>query len=256
MLKQKKGIREIGVFFLVVGFILGITTLSLSQVQELKRPMGIIKGRILDYETQTPLNGVTITIKDSEWTARSDETGTYVFPEIPVGYYVVSYELEGFYTDARTDVIVRPGRTTFVNVELFAVRTITEEVRVTADYFPTAPDKPGSQRQFNTEELRRNAGSAGDVSRALYDVPGIAKADEEANDLIVRGGSMAQRSHSLTLVACAVGLACILDHHQALTSGDVRDGIHVSRLAIEMNGDNRPGLWGDRPFDLGVNAIG
>jgi outer membrane receptor for ferrienterochelin and colicin len=203
---EKKGRwdRKIGVFVLIVGFILTVATPSWSQTQnsenkamvqdtgqkkEETSQKGMIKGRIMDYETQIPLSGVSVMIRDSEWAVRSDATGTYEFPEIPVGYYVVAYELEGYYTDARTDVIVRPGRTTFVNVELFAVRTITEEVRVIADYFPTAPGKPGSQRQFNTEELRRNAGSAGDVSRVLYDVPGIVKADEEANDLIVRGGS-------------------------------------------------------------------
>lgn len=151
--------------------------------------MGIVKGRIMDYETQKYLKNVLVTIKDSDWKVRSDSEGAYIFLEIPVGYYVLAFELNGYYTDIRTDVIVRPARTTFLNVELLAVRTITEEVRVTADYFPTTPDKPGSQRQFNTEELRRDAGSAGDVSRALYNVPGIIKADEEANDLIVRGGS-------------------------------------------------------------------
>jgi outer membrane receptor for ferrienterochelin and colicin len=153
---------------------------------------GVIKGRILDYESQKPLPGVSVAIKDTEWATQSDTSGTYEFPELPVGYYVVSFELDGYYTDTRTDVMVRPGRATFVNVEMLAARTIAEEVRVTADYFPTTPDKAGSQMQFNAEELRRDAGSAGDVSRALYDVPGVLKADEEANDLIVRGGSPAE----------------------------------------------------------------
>ncbi len=189
MQKQKKGTRGIGIFFLIVGFILVTAMPSLSQAPDMKKPVGIIKGRILDYETQKPLIGVTVTIMDSDWTAMSETTGTYEIMEIPVGYYVVGYELDGYYTDTRTDVMVRPGRTTFVNVEMLAVRIIAEEVRVTADYFPKTPDKPGSQMQFNAEELRRAAGSVEDVSRALYDVPGIVKADEEANDLIVRGGS-------------------------------------------------------------------
>jgi hypothetical protein len=189
MLKPKKGIREISIFFLIVGLILATAKPSLSQASDMKKPEGIIKGRILDYETQKPLIGVSVTIMDSNRTARSDATGTYELTEIPVGYYVVSYELDGYYTDTRTDVMVRPGRATFVNVEMLAVRIIAEEVRVTADYFPSTPDKPGSQMQFNAEELRRAAGSVEDVSRSLYDVPGIVKADEEANDLIVRGGS-------------------------------------------------------------------
>lgn len=150
---------------------------------------GEIKGRILDHETQKPLAGVLVSIAGADREVRSDPNGAYALSEVPVGYYVLSFELEGYYPDTRTDVIVRSGRITFLNVSLLAVRPIHEEVSVTADYFPTAPDKPVSQMQFNTEELRRDPGSGGDVSRALYAVPGIVKADEEANDLIVRGGS-------------------------------------------------------------------
>jgi hypothetical protein len=150
---------------------------------------GEIKGRILDYETQKPVAGVQVSIAGADRETRSDANGAYALSEVPVGYYVLSFELEGYYPDTRTDVIVRSGRITFLNVNLLAVRSIHEEVSVTADYFPTAPDKPASQMQLNTEELRRDPGSAGDMSRALYVVPGIVKADEEANDLIVRGGS-------------------------------------------------------------------
>ena len=151
--------------------------------------IGEIKGRILDYETQQPLAGVVVAVVDKEWQVQSDETGSYSLPEIPVGYYVLSFQVDGYYSDNRTDVIVRSGRITFLNVRMLAMRVINEEIRVTADYFPTTVNKPGSQMQFNAEDLRRNAGSAGDVSRALYNVPGVVKAEEEANDLIVRGGS-------------------------------------------------------------------
>ncbi len=193
MVKQERWSGKISVFLLIAGIILIGAVLCYGQntdnTGDDEKRLGLIKGRILDYESQKPLSGVTVTAKDTDRTIRSDANGTYTLPAVPVGFFVLSFELDGYYTDNRTDVIVRPGRTTFVNIEMFAVRTLTEDVRVTADYFPSTPDKPGSQRQFNTEELRRNAGSAGDVSRALYDVPGIAKADEEANDLIVRGGS-------------------------------------------------------------------
>lgn len=154
--------------------------------------VGEIKGRILDYETQKPLAGVQVAVVDKEWRIESDETGAYSLPKIPVGYYVLSFQLDGYYSDTRTDVIVRSGRITFLNVRMLAVRTINEEIRVTADYFPSTVNKPGSQMQFHAEDLRRNAAAAGDVSRALYNVPGVVKADEEANDLIVRGGSPAE----------------------------------------------------------------
>lgn len=153
---------------------------------------GLVKGRIIDMETKAPLSGVAVSVVGTEHRTVSDGTGGYAMAGVPLGYYTLSFELEGFYADSRTDVIVRSGRTTFLNVELLKVRAISEEVRVVADYFPAAPAAPVSRTEFNPEELRRDAGSAGDLSRALYVVPGIVRADEEANDLIVRGGSPAE----------------------------------------------------------------
>lgn len=151
---------------------------------------GQVKGRILDYETQKPLAGVTVAIMDRGWKTQSDEAGYYVLPEVPVGHYVVTFQMKGYYTVTQTDVIIRSSQITFVNVELFRERSIQEEVSVTADNFPAVINKPGSQTQFNSEELRRNAGGFGvDISRVLYNAPGIVKADEVANDLIIRGGS-------------------------------------------------------------------
>jgi hypothetical protein len=153
---------------------------------------GLIKGRVIDMETKTPLAGVAVSVAGTEHKSLSDATGAYALPGVPLGYYTLSYEREGFYADSKTDVIVRSGRTTFLNVELLKVRVVSEEVRVVADYFPAAPASPVSRTEFNPEELRRDAGSAGDISRALYVVPGVVRADDEANDLIVRGGSPAE----------------------------------------------------------------
>jgi len=151
--------------------------------------LGVIKGKILDYETQQPLAGITVSVRDTDLCALSDTNGLYSIPDIPVGFYVLTFQMERYYTDTRTDVIVRSDRTTFLNVHLLTVRMISEEVSVTADYFSKTRENPGSRIQINAEELRRDAGSASDVSRALYNVPGIIKVDEESNDLIVRGGS-------------------------------------------------------------------
>jgi hypothetical protein len=172
-----------------VWMLMGLFSTAIPAVSQQTALFGEIKGCIRDHETQKPVAGVRVSIADSGREIRSDASGNYALPEVPVGYYVLSFEREGYYPDSRTDVIVRSGRTTFLNVDLMVVRSIHEEVSVTADFFPAAPDKPVSQMQFNAEELRRNPGAAGDVSRALYDVPGIIKADEEANDLVVRGGS-------------------------------------------------------------------
>ncbi|MFC2157790.1 carboxypeptidase regulatory-like domain-containing protein [Acidobacteriota bacterium] len=175
--------------FLLGAIINPVSAQEISTTAQDFKVMGEIKGRIQDYETQKPLEGVTISIKGSGWKAQSGADGRYAFSDIPVGYYILTFNLQDYYPDTRTDVIVRSNRATFLNMKLFQVRMIQEEVNVTSTYFSKTPEKSSSQMQVNAEELRRDAGSAGDVSRALYFVPGVIKADEEANDLIVRGGS-------------------------------------------------------------------
>jgi len=151
--------------------------------------VGLIKGRVLDYETRKPLAGVAVTLTGTDQKALSGNDGAYALFDVPLGFYVLTFEREGYYPETRTDVIVRSGRTTYLNMDMVSVRSIQKEIDVTADFFSPRRDEPVSRMQFNAEELRRDPGSAGDVSRALYAVPGIVKADEEANDLIVRGGS-------------------------------------------------------------------
>jgi hypothetical protein len=160
----------------------------MTPAEEAQAP-GLIKGRVVDGETREPLPGVTVSPNGTELRARSGEDGTYLLADVPLGFYVLSFEREGYYPETRTDVIVRSGRTTFLNVEMLSVRPIHKEISVTAEVFLPQPEQPVSSMAFNAEELRRDPGSAGDVSRALYVVPGIVRADDEANDLIVRGGS-------------------------------------------------------------------
>jgi len=156
------------------------------------RATSAIKGRILDMETKTPLAGVTVTVSGTDHKAVSDASGGYALPEVLLGYYTLAFELEGFYAETKTDIIVRSGRTTVLNVELLKARTVNEKIQVVADYFPPTPTAPVSRTEFNPEELRRDAASGGDISRALYVVPGVVKPNEKATDLIVRGGSPAE----------------------------------------------------------------
>jgi hypothetical protein len=151
--------------------------------------VGLVKGRIVDGETRKPLPGMVVSLGGTELRTQSGQDGTYVLADVPLGFYVLSFEGKGYYSETRTDVIVRAGRTTFLNVEMLALSPDRREISVTAQAFSPQPEEPVSSMAFNAEELRRDPGSAGDLSRALYVVPGIVRASDEANDLIVRGGS-------------------------------------------------------------------
>ena len=123
---------------------------------------GQIKGRIVDYETQTPLEGVSVLIAGSSQSVESGPDGTYELDSVSVGFYSLTFQLSGYYSDTRADIIVRSSRITFCNIQMLAARRLEEEVDVTADYFVSVPTQPGSHREFSQEEIRRDAGTAGD----------------------------------------------------------------------------------------------
>jgi hypothetical protein len=63
------------------------------------------------------------------------------------------------------------------------------EITVTAGYFSDTKQRSTSTTSFSNEEIRRAAGSAGDVSRIVSGLPSIARVNDQVNGLVVRGGN-------------------------------------------------------------------
>ncbi len=65
------------------------------------------------------------------------------------------------------------------------------------------------------------------------------------------GAGDSQRSAHPPLVHRPVRLAGVFDHMQAVLLGDGENRVHVSRAAVNVDGNDRPGPLGDCRFDLG-----
>ncbi|MCB9250007.1 MAG: TonB-dependent receptor plug domain-containing protein [Ignavibacteriales bacterium] len=113
---------------------------------------------------------------------------------MPVGTYTVQYSYLGYDKVIKTDVIVRPKRTTYLNINLYSSSVELENVVVESGYFTEIDNKPLGTVNFSSEEVRRAPGSAGDVSRILFGLPSLAKVNDSRNSLIVRGGSPIENS--------------------------------------------------------------
>ncbi|MEJ2542494.1 MAG: TonB-dependent receptor [Calditrichaceae bacterium] len=150
---------------------------------------GTIKGILVDDETKVSLAGANVEILDQGRGAATDAEGYYVINNVPVGSYALRFSYLGYETVTRTDVIVRSNRITFVNDALKLSVMETDAIVVSAGYFAKTEEEPTSNVNFTAEEIRRAPGSAGDVSRIIYGLPGVAKVNDTKNSLIVRGGS-------------------------------------------------------------------
>jgi len=155
--------------------------------------VGSISGRVLEKATQQPLAGVNVLLEKTALGAATDLNGYYKIERIPVGSYTILFEYIGYENVARTDIMVRPDRNTSVSAEMHTVSLQSEAIVVTA-FFENDKDEPVSAISFNSEEIRRSPGSAGDVSRILMALPSTAQVADNANDLMVRGGSPAENA--------------------------------------------------------------
>lgn len=150
---------------------------------------GTIKGQVFDYETKTPLATVNVSLGNTQMTTVSDAKGDFTIEKVQVGNYTVQFSHSGYETRAKTDVIVKSNRITFLQVELKVSPMTMDEVVVTGGYFSHRREQATSAVNFSAEEIRRSPGTAGDVSRILYGLPSVGKIDDTRNTLFVRGGS-------------------------------------------------------------------
>ena len=152
-------------------------------------PKGNLAGTVVDNNTKNPLIGVNIFIVDKGVGTTTDQKGNYSFEQIDVGTYTIQFSYIGFEKITKTDIIIKPKRTTYLNIGMQSSSVELENIIVESGYFHKIDQKPIATVNFSSEEVRRAPGSAGDVSRILFGLPSLAKVNDSRNSLIVRGGS-------------------------------------------------------------------
>src|SRR5579884_1480185 len=83
--------------------------------------VGNINGRVTD-NSDAVVPGVSITLTSpaiqGQQTTITDEAGNYRFILLPPGVYTVKFDLPGFKTLVRQEIIVSVGKTTTINAGL------------------------------------------------------------------------------------------------------------------------------------------
>jgi len=149
---------------------------------------GLIQGIIVNNITQSPLQGVRITVHTSTMGAYSQRDGRFTIKRVPAGVYSILVSCVGYEAKTVSDIVVKPGRTTELTISLLEKAVQADSIVVTAGYFASTEQNISSV-ELSYEEIRRAPGSGGDISRVLAGMPSVAKVNDSKNSLIVRGGS-------------------------------------------------------------------
>ena len=135
---------------------------------------GEIFGKAADT-TGAILPGVTVTLSSAvllqPQVAVTSETGTYIFPRIPIGTYQVKFELAGFKTQVYEGIRVTIGFRAQINAEL-EVSAVEETITVTGESPIVDTKETGTQTTFS-QELLQSIPSARDPWVMLERTPGI-----------------------------------------------------------------------------------
>lgn len=170
-------------FLLQLTFLL--TSISFSQFSGNE----IIKGKIIDEETQSPIEGASVTLMNTGAEIISDKNGGFIFDKLAVESYRLKISAIGYEPFIKSDLLLYAGKVLDVTVRLTPQGIVTDVIDVEANSFKQSSNVNISSINLDYEEIRRAPGATEDISRMLQTAPGVAIGNDQRNDLIIRGGS-------------------------------------------------------------------
>ena len=175
--------------FLTMLALFASVSVGTAQVQT-----GDITGRVAD-NTGAVLPGVTVTATSpaliTPLTAVTSETGTYQFPRVPIGTYTVRFELPGFSTLVRENVVVTIGFNATINADM-QLSSVQETVTVSGSS-PVVDTRNTTQKSTFDLNAMQNIPSARDPWVMLERSPAIAM-----DRLNVGGSQSGQQSNYIS----------------------------------------------------------
>lgn len=181
-LKQKRIIALIAILNFVI---------QLTNGQEITQ---IIRGKVVDAESQLPLPFATVSITtlNPPLGTTTNLDGIFKIDKVPVGRYNIQVSFIGYENTIIPELMVTSGKEVVLTINLKEKVTQVDEVVVKAY---TKKDKPInmmstlSARTFSVEEAQRYAGGFDDPARLASSFAGVTTGYLDDNGIIIRGNA-------------------------------------------------------------------
>jgi hypothetical protein len=153
-----------------------------------------IRGTVTDKESKTPLPGATVVLLGSEPLKGTvtDGEGNFRLEKVAIGRQSVQVTYVGYKPAAFQGIIVNSVKEVVLDVELEQNVVMGEAVVITGSARKDATRNQMasvSARTFTVEETEKYAGSRGDVARMAMNFAGVSSANDQRNDIVIRGNS-------------------------------------------------------------------
>jgi hypothetical protein len=140
-----------------------------------------VRGILIDRETNKPVAGATVGVFETKEITVSDEGGRFNLKLGEGRRYTLYVSMPGY---KRKKVVIDAGK------EIPLIKIYLSEQIISADEIVVRArkDKPRvSRRTVRREEIKRVAGTSGDIMRSLQSLPGVATGSDVSGLLFVRG---------------------------------------------------------------------
>ena len=154
-----------------------------------QRPEQSIRGHIYDDVSGAPIEGVEISLKDTEPAkgAVTDSNGAFELAHVPVGRYIVLISHIGYQSQA-FDLVLEAGRPFSLEVKMEPSVNELDEVVIKEEPYISNPNEIGN-RSVTIEQSNRFAANYMDPARVMMTFPGVMPQNDQNNNLIINGKS-------------------------------------------------------------------
>ncbi|WP_143307497.1 TonB-dependent receptor [Chitinophaga vietnamensis] len=157
---------------------------------------GVLKGRVVDFETSQPLPGATVQLEGASYGTATDDKGFYELKHLPAGRYAIVVSYIGYQRSRQAAVEIDANRTRNLDIKMQAGKSL-EAVVVTAGPHRVKPVTYSTDREIINEIRGANAVVSGisneqiskmadrNAAEIVKRIPGTTITDERF--IVIRG---------------------------------------------------------------------
>ena len=151
---------------------------------------GALNGRVIDFQTQQPLEGATIILEGTKLGTVTNNEGYFSIENISAKTYNVVASFLGYEASTQFNIIVKSVGNIPLLFELNEVSESLDEVIVLRSPFKNKSETPLSTQTFSVVEIETYPGGNNDITKVVQSLPGISPSiGGFRNDIIIRGGA-------------------------------------------------------------------
>jgi len=153
-----------------------------------------VKGKITDTDSKVTLPGANVILLGSNplQGTISDLDGNFKLEKVPVGRHSFKISFLGYEDVTVSEILIGTGREVFLGIEMKESVTEIAEVKIVANVNKSEAINqmvPVSATQLTVESTSRIAAGINDPGRTAQSFAGVSTADDENNELVIRGNS-------------------------------------------------------------------